>query len=52
MNGSGITLFNMTKERRAELEVAKTAGDEKKLKDLFQKQEEEDRAESSRGGER
>jgi hypothetical protein len=44
MLGSGIIPFNMTVERRAELAMAKTAGDDKKLKDLFQKQEEEDRA--------
>jgi hypothetical protein len=44
MNGSGITPFSMTKERRTELAVAKTAGDVKKLKDLFQKQKEDDRA--------
>ncbi len=52
MNGSGITPLSMTVERRAELEVAKTAGDDKKLKDLFQKQGEEDRAKSSKGGEK
>ncbi len=52
MNGSGIIPLSMTKERRAELAVAKAAGDDKKLQDLFQKQEEDDMAMSSKGGEK
>ncbi len=51
MNGTGITPHNMTKGRRAILAEAKTAGDVKKLKELFQKQE-EDRAKSSKGDEK
>ncbi len=52
MNSSGITPFGMTKERRAELEVAKATGDEEKQNELFLKQEGQNRAWRSKGGEK